>query len=70
MSYGQLDGVERGIQVAALDQRWSEQAGFGAIACAEFLANGRILPNTQTLLPIQKEQVEAARRDLDLILGG
>jgi len=70
VSYGQLDGVERGIQVAALDQRWSEQAGFGAIACAEFLANGRILPNTQTLLPIQVEQVEAARRDLDLILGG
>ena len=70
VSYGQLDGVERGIQVAALDQRWSEQAGFGAIACAEFLANGRILPNTQTLLPIQKDQVEAARRDLDLILGG
>ncbi len=70
VSYGQLDGIERGIQVAALDQRWSEQAGFGAIACAEFLANGRILPNTQTLLPIQKDQVDAARRDLDLILGG
>jgi ABC-type sugar transport system substrate-binding protein len=70
VSYGQLDGVERGIQVAALDQRWSEQAGFGAIACAEFLANGRILPNTQTLLPIQKDQVDVARRDLDLILGG
>ncbi len=69
VSYGQLDGVERGIQVAVLDQRWSEQAGFGAIACAEFLANGRILPNTQTLLPIQKDQVDAARRDLDLILG-
>ncbi|MYE67528.1 MAG: substrate-binding domain-containing protein [Acidimicrobiia bacterium] len=70
VSYGQLDGIEQGIQVAALDQRWSEQAGFGAIACAEFLANGRILPNTQTLLPIQVDQVEAARRDLDLILGG
>lgn len=70
VSYGQLDGIERGIQVAALDQRWSEQSGFGAIACAEFLANGRILPNTQTLLPIQVDQVEAARRDLDLILGG
>ena len=69
VSYGQLDGVEQGVQVAALDQRWSEQAGFGAIACAEFLANGRILPNTQTLLPIQKDQVDAARRDLDLILG-
>ena len=69
VSYGQLDGVEAGIQVAALDQRWSEQAGFGAIACAELIANGRILPNTQTLLPIQRDQVDEARRDLDLILG-
>ncbi len=25
----------KGIQVAALDQQWSEQAGFGALACAE-----------------------------------
>ena len=70
VSYAQLDGIERGIQVVALDQRWSEQAGFGALACAELLANGRILPNTQTLLPIQLEQVDVARADLDRILGG
>ena len=69
VSYGQLDGIERGTQVAALDQRWAEQAGFGAVACAELFANGRILPNTNTLLPIQKDQVDAARRDLDLLLG-
>ena len=69
VSYAQLDGIERGIQVVALDQRWSEQAGFGALACAELLANGRILPNTQTLLAIQVDQVEAARADLDRILG-
>ena len=69
VSYGQLDDVERGMQVAALDQRWSEQAGFGAIACAELFANGRILPNTNTLFPIQKDLVDAARRDLDLLLG-
>ena len=70
VSYAQLEGIERGMQVVALDQRWSEQAGFGALACAELLANGRILPNTQTLLPIQVEQVDAARADLDRILGG
>ena len=69
VSYGQLDDVERGMQVAALDQRWSEQSGFGAVACAELFANGRILPNTNTLLPIQKDLVDAARRDLDLLLG-
>ncbi len=69
VSYGQLDGIESGIQVVALDQRWSEQAGFGALACAELFANGRILPNTQTLLPIQVDQVDVARADLDRILA-
>ena len=33
-----------------LDQRWSDQAAFGGPACAQFLKNGVILPNTQTLL--------------------
>ncbi len=70
ISYALLDGIERGVQVVALDERLSEQAGFGALACAELFANGRILPNTLTLLPIQVEQVDAARADLDRILGG
>jgi ABC-type sugar transport system substrate-binding protein len=70
VSLGQLDGVERGIQVAALDQRWGEQAAFGAVACAEFLANGVILPNTQELLPVTLENLEEARADFEQFIGG
>jgi ABC-type sugar transport system substrate-binding protein len=69
VSKGQLDGIEKGIQVAALDQRWSDQAAFGGPACAQFLKNGVILPNTQTLKPVMKDQVAAARTELDRILG-
>lgn len=69
VSKGQLDGIEKGLQVAALDQRWSDQAAFGGPACAQFLKNGVILPNTQTLLPVMKDQVAAARVELDRILG-
>jgi ABC-type sugar transport system substrate-binding protein len=69
VSKGQLDGIEKGTQVAALDQRWSDQAAFGGPACAQFLKNGVVLPNSQTLLPIMKDQVAAARVELDRILG-
>jgi len=69
VSKGQLDGIEKGLQVAALDQRWSDQAAFGGPACAQFLKNGVILPNTQTLLPIMADGVAAARVELDKILG-
>ena len=55
--------------MAALDQRWSDQAAFGGPACAQFFKNGVVLPNTQTLLPVMKEQVAAARKELDRILG-
>jgi ABC-type sugar transport system substrate-binding protein len=69
VSKGQLDGIEKGTQVAALDQRWSDQAAFGGPACAQFLKNGVILPNTQTLKPVMKADVAAARTELDRILG-
>jgi ribose transport system substrate-binding protein len=69
VSKGQLDGIEKGLQVAALDQRWSDQAAFGGPACAQFLKNGVILPNTQTLLPIMAADVAAARIELDKVLG-
>ena len=69
VSKGQLDGIEKGIQVAALDQRWSDQAAFGGPACAQFLKNGVILPNTQTLLPVMAADVAAARIELDKVLG-
>ena len=69
VSKGQLDGIESGIQAAALDQRWSDQAAFGGPACAQFLKNGVILPNTQTLMPVLAADVAAARVELDRILG-
>jgi len=69
VSKGQLDGIEKGTQVAALDQRWSDQAAFGGPACAQFLKNGVVLPNIQTLLPIMSDGVADARKELDRILG-
>ena len=68
VSQGQLDAVEEGTQVAALDQRWGDQAGFGALACADFLQNGIIRPNTQELLPVTKENLAEARADLETIM--
>ena len=52
-----------------LDQKWPEQAGFGALACADFLANGVVRPNTQTLRPVPKEDVAQARTELEKILS-
>ncbi len=63
VSLGQLDGVEQGIQVAALDQRWGDQAAFGAGACADFLTTGNIQPNSQELLPVTLDNLEEARAD-------
>lgn len=68
-SKGQLDGIEKGIQVAQLDQRWPDQAAFGAPACAQFLKNGVILPNTQTLKAVTKDGVAQARKELDATMG-
>ena len=69
VSLAQLDAIDAGTQVAALDQRWAEQAGFGANACADFLKNGVIRPNTQVLNPVTKENSAAARADLEAILN-
>ena len=69
VSYGQLDAIDQGIQVAALDQKWSEQAGFGALACADFLKNGIVRPNTQQLFPVTKANSAEARAALDAVLG-
>ncbi|HYO41780.1 MAG TPA: substrate-binding domain-containing protein [Candidatus Limnocylindrales bacterium] len=63
VSIGQLDAIEAGTQIVALDQQWGEQAGFGALACAEFLANGKVLPNSQELKPVTKANVVEARKE-------
>lgn len=68
-SLGQLDGIEKGIQAALFDQRWPDQAAFGSVACAAFLKNGEILPNTQTLKTVTAEGVEQARAELNKTLG-
>ncbi len=70
VSKGQLAGIEQGVQVAALDQRWGDQAAFGAVACADFLQNGIVRPNTQELLPVTKANLEEARADFESIIGG
>ena len=70
VSYGQLDAIDAGQQVALLDLKWSEQGGFGALACADFLANGIVRPNTQELLPVTAANSAEVRAQLDEVLGG
>lgn len=70
VSIGQLDAIEAGTQIVALDQQWGDQAGFGALGCAEFLANGTILPNSNVLKPITTENVVEAREEFMAIAGG
>lgn len=70
VSIGQLDAIEAGTQIVALDQQWGDQAGFGALGCAEFLANGNILPNSNVLKPITTENVVEAREEFMAISGG
>ena len=69
VSIGQLDAIEAGTQIVALDQQWGDQAGFGAVACAELLKNGTVLPNSNTLKPITKENVVEAREEFMKIAG-
>lgn len=70
VSIGQLDAIEAGTQIVALDQQWGDQAGFGALACAQLLKNGTVMPNTNTLKPITTENVVQARKDFMAISGG
>jgi ribose transport system substrate-binding protein len=68
LSEGQLKGIEAGVQVAALDQAWSQQAGFGALACAAYLKDGLVMPNTQQLIPVTSANVAEAREALNAIV--
>jgi ribose transport system substrate-binding protein len=70
VSIGQLDAVKEGTQVAALDQQWGAQAGFGALACANFLGKGVILPNSNDQLPILQANEAQARIDFLKLTGG
>jgi ribose transport system substrate-binding protein len=70
VSKANLDYIDQGIQIGTMDQKWGEQAAFGGTACAQFLANGKILPNTQELFPVTKENSAQARADLNKFLSG
>ncbi len=69
VSIGQLDAIEAGTQIVALDQQWGDQAGFGALGCAELLANGNVLPNSNSLKPITTDNVVEARAEFLAISG-
>ena len=65
----QVDALKAGTQIALFDQKWPEQAGFGALACATFLKTGKVLPNTQQLSVVTKENYNQAIADLNKLLG-
>lgn len=66
---GSLDAIEAGTQIATYDQEWSQQAGFGAVACAVYLATGLVMPNTQHLTEVNISNAAEARAELEEILG-
>ena len=65
----QIDALKQGTEIALFDQKWPEQAGFGALACATFLKTGKVLPNTQRLSVVTKENYKQAIADLNKLLG-
>ena len=67
LSEAQFQGIESGTQVAALDQAWSQQAGYGALACATYLKDKKVMPNTQELIPVTPANVAAAREEFNKI---
>lgn len=68
-SFDQLDAIDNDLQIAVMDQKWSDQAAFGAPACATFFATGEILPNTQELVAVTKENSADSRAFLNELLG-
>jgi ribose transport system substrate-binding protein len=65
----QLDAIDNGLQIAVMDQKWGDQAGFGAPACANFFKDGTILPNSQKLVAVTKENSAEARSELQKLLA-
>ena len=65
----QIQAIKSGTEIALFDQKWWQQAGFGALACANFLKYGKVLPNTQKLEVVTKSNVSTALSQLNKILG-
>ena len=60
----EIAALKNGTQIALFDQNWPQQAAFGAVACAHFMATGKILPNTQQLTIITKANLASAQKKL------
>jgi ABC-type sugar transport system substrate-binding protein len=65
----QTDALKAGTEIALFDQKWPEQAGFGALACADFLKSGKIRPNTQQLFVVNKGNLKKAQADLAKLIA-
>ena len=60
----EIAAIKAGTQIALFDQNWPQQAAFGAIACAEFMKTGKVLPNTQRLTVLNKANLAQAQAKL------
>jgi ribose transport system substrate-binding protein len=66
----QIDALKNNIEIALYDQKWPEQAGFGALACAKFMKTGKVMPNTQKLSIITKANYKQALAALAALTKG
>ena len=65
----QIAALQNGTQIALFDQKWPEQAGFGARACANFLKTGKVLPNSQVLQVVNKGNYKQAQATLAKLIA-
>lgn len=65
----QIAEIKKGTQIALFDQKWWQQGGWGAKACATYLKTGKVLPNTQSLEVVTKANLAQAQADLKKILN-
>ena len=69
MTPEQIESLQNGTEIALFDQKWPEQAGFGALACANFLKTGKILPNSQKLAVVNKGNYKQAQATLAKLIA-
>jgi ribose transport system substrate-binding protein len=66
----QVEAIRNDLQIALFDQKWPEQAGFGALACADYFKNKTIRPNTQELTVVTKDNLDATLAEQEKLVGG
>jgi ribose transport system substrate-binding protein len=66
----QAEAIRNGTQIAMLDQKWPEQAGFGALACADYFANKTVRGNTQVLTEVTAENLDQVLEEQKALVGG